>query len=172
MSNTISNLLLTVGRTVLLVIAFIVFSAIFANTPGQVRAKNANSYSGPTKLGQPIYADYKGIRIGMSEQEVHNKLGQGTKVENSDFYLISDTETAQIAYDAKKTVIAISVDYANGVGAPDYKAVVGNDIETRADGSLYKIVHYDQLGFWVSYNRTGKNNPVGTVSITIQKVLR
>lgn len=172
MSDTSSNLFLTVGRTILLVLAFILFSAVFMNTPGQVKTKNGNSYSAPAKVEQPLYSDYKGIRIGMSEQEVHDKLGQGTKVENSDFFLVSDTETVQIAYDEKKTVIAISVDYAGGVGAPDYKTVVGNDIETRPDGSLYKIVHYDKQGFWVCFNRSAKNNPVQTVSITIQKVLR
>ena len=173
MTNTSSNLLLTLGRTILLVGAFILFSAIFTNTLGQTRTKNANSFSTPpTTVQQPLYSDYRGVRIGMPESEVHAKLGQGLKVENSDFYVISDSETAQIAYDKDQKVIAISVDYMGGVGAPDPKQVVGNDIEIRPDGSMYKIVHYDSLGFWVSYNKTGKNNPVTTVSITIQKVLR
>lgn len=172
MKNISSNLLSRLARMALLVATFVIVSAICSQAFGQAKTKNTNAFSASETAQQPLYSDYKGIRIGMTEQDVHAKLGQGMRVENSDFYLISDSETAQIAYDASGKVTAISVDYTGGIGAPDYKAVVGPDIEVRADGSMYKIVHYDQLGFWVSYNRTGRNSPVSTVSITIQKVLR
>jgi hypothetical protein len=154
----------------LLVGAIAVFSS---NALGQnTRSKGTNAFAPPNVNQAPLYSEYKGVQLGMTEQEVHAKLGQALKVENSDFYVFSDKETAQIAYDASHKVTAISVDYVEGIGAPDYKTVVGPNIEVRPDGSLYKIVHYDQLGFWVSYNRTGRNSPVATVSITIQKILR
>ena len=65
-------------------------------------------------------------------------------------------------------VVAISVDYlAGGSGAPDYKDVIGEKVETRPDGSLYKLVRYEKAGFWVSYNRSAGNS---MVTITIQKI--
>ncbi len=118
---------------------------------------------------QPLYEAYRGVRIGMTAEEVRRKLGAPTHIAgNQDLYMISDNETAQIAYDNSHQVITISADYMGGVGAPDYKAVVGPDIETQADGSLYKIVWYKSAGFWVSYNRTAGTLPF--VTVTIQKI--
>jgi hypothetical protein len=123
-----------------------------------------------TPSQQPLYGDYKGVRIGTTAAEVHEKLGVPTqKGDDQDFYVISENVTAQIAYDVAHKVIAISVDYLDGVGAPDYRAVVGGDIETKPDGTMYKIVHYEKLGFWVSYHRSV--GQVFVVSITIQKML-
>lgn len=136
------------------------------------KAKTATAFSARETAQQPLYSEYKGVRLGMTEQEVHAKLGQALKVDESDFYVFSDHETAQIAYDKDHKVNAISIDWSGGVGAPDYRTVVGPDIDVRPDGSMYKIVHYNQLGFWVSYNKTGNNTTVTTVSVTIQKMLR
>jgi len=123
----------------------------------------------PNYAQQPLYEAYRGVRIGMTAEEVHRKLGAPTHIAgNQDLYMISDNETAQIAYDNSHQVITISADYMGGVGAPDYKAVVGPDIETQADGSLYKIVWYKSAGFWVSYNRTAGTLPF--VTVTIQKI--
>jgi hypothetical protein len=154
-----------------LLIATFMVSALVVD--GQnTEKKVAKTFAPAPTVQQPLYSEYKGVKIGMTETEVHAKLGPGVKTADADFYVISDTETAQIAYDESRKVIAISIDYMGGVGAPDYRAVVGNDIQTREDGSLYKLVHYDNFGFWVSYNKTGRNSTVTTVSITIQKVLK
>jgi hypothetical protein len=174
MSDT-SNYKLTGGKLILLVIA--IFLAVFlagaALVVGQKpQAKGTKTFAPADPAQQPLYSEYKGVRIGMTEQEVHAKLGQGVKTAEADFYVVSETETAQIQYDQSRKVTAISIDYVGGVGAPDYRAVVGSDIQTRADGSLYKIVHYESLGFWVSYNKTSPNATVTTVSITIQKILK
>jgi outer membrane protein assembly factor BamE (lipoprotein component of BamABCDE complex) len=121
-------------------------------------------------IQQPLYSDYKGVRLGMSADEVRAKLGKPTLgADDQDYYTISQTETVQIAYDAAHKAKAISVDFLEGIGAPDYKAVVGPDIETRPDGSMHKIVFYKSLGFWVSYNRSVEAVP--TVTITIQKTI-
>jgi hypothetical protein len=118
---------------------------------------------------QPLYSDYKGVRLGMTPDEVRAKLGAPMqKGDDQDFYVISNNETAQIGYDATHKVYAISIDYVGGTGAPDYKAVVGPEIDRRADGSLHKMVRYEQLGFWVSYNRS--NGEVPVVTVTIQKM--
>ena len=119
---------------------------------------------------QPLMTEYKGVRIGMTADEAHAKLGKGMKVDNYEFYVLSDRETAQLLFDASNNVVGISVDFLGGVGAPDYRAVVGPDINVKPDGSMYKMVRYDNLGFWVSYNRTA-NGTVAMVSITIQKMI-
>lgn len=112
--------------------------------------------------------DYKGVRIGMTADEAHAKLGKGLKVDEQEFYVFSDRETAQLVFDDSNKVTGISVDYLGGVGAPDYRTVVGPDINVKPDGSMYKMVRYDNLGFWVSYNRTADSSVI-MVSITIQK---
>ncbi len=133
------------------------------------RPKTTTSFTEPTAAQQTIYGDYKGVRIGMSTAETRAILGQpAQRVDDQDFFVITQTETVQIYYDTAQKVAAISIDYmGDNSGAPDYKAVVGSSIETRPDGSLYKMVRYDQQGFWVSYNRSAGTVPI--VSITIQK---
>jgi hypothetical protein len=81
---------------------------------------------------------------------------------------LSTTETAQIAYKAKK-VVTISIDYTGGVGAPEYKAVVGTGmLLERPDGSSYRMVEYDAEGLWVSYNKSAGTVPV--ITITLQSI--
>jgi outer membrane protein assembly factor BamE (lipoprotein component of BamABCDE complex) len=119
-------------------------------------------------MQQPIYAEYKGVRLSMSAEEVRAKLGTpAMKNSDQDYYVFSENETAQIVYDASQKVVTISVDYLGGIGAPDYKAVVGGELERTANGSLYRMVRYEELHLWVSYNRTA--TPVATVTLTIQK---
>jgi hypothetical protein len=131
----------------------------------KLRAK-AQSYA----TQQPLYSDYKGVRIGMSLQEVRGKLGEPlSKAADQDFYVFSEKETAQIAYNASKQVMTISVDYLGGVGAPEYKAVIGEEAEVNPNGSIYKLIHYESLGFWVSFNRSAGNVPVVTVTIQAMK---
>lgn len=132
------------------------------------RPKAAKAFSGSTQ--HPPYSDYRGVRIGMTTDEARAKLGQPSqKLEGQDFYVVSETETVQIVYDATHRVTAISVDYLGDKnGAPDYKAIVGADIEVKPNGAMYKLVRYEQLGFWVSYNRTAGNLPI--VTVTIQKI--
>jgi hypothetical protein len=117
---------------------------------------------------QPLFSEYKGIRLGMTAQEVRAKLGDPTlKADDQDYYVISQTESAQFAYDKAQKVVTISIDYT-GPGSPDYRNVVGASIDEREDGALYKMVRYETQHFWVSYNRASGASP--TVTITIQKM--
>ena len=135
-----------------------------ANAQAQ-KVKAAFNHEAATQ--QPLYTEYKGVRLGMSAEEARAKLGTpAMKDSDQDFYVFSENETAQIVYDAAHKVFTISVDYLGGIGAPDYKAVVGGELEKTANGSLYRMVRYESLGLWVSYNRT--TGPM-TVTVTIQK---
>ena len=117
---------------------------------------------------QPIFSEYKGIRLGMTAKEVRAKLGEPTlKGDDQDLYMISQTETAQFVYDRRQKTKAISIDYTGGVGAPDPKTVVDGELEVSPRGH-YKMVRYNSLGFWVSFNRTA--GPVVVVSITIARI--
>jgi len=118
---------------------------------------------------RPLYSDYKGVALGMSAEEIRAKLGKPEMAaDDQDYYIISQTETAQIVYDVAHKAKAISVDFVDGIGAPDYKLVVGPDLQAAPDGSMHKIVFYENLGFWVSYNRSA--GAVSMVTITIQKM--
>ena len=133
--------------------------------------KSRAPFAGGNAAQQPLYSEYNGVRLGMTAQEARAKLGTpAIKSNDQDYYVFSDNETAQIGYNADQKVISISVDYLRGVGAPDYKAVVPGELGITPSGSLYRLVRYESLGFWVSYNRT--NGPVPMVSITIQKILQ
>lgn len=134
-----------------------------ASTSAQMVKASAHG----TATEQALYSEYRGVRIGMYAQEVRTKLGEPLqKGDDMDFYAISDAETAQIAYDASHKVKVVSVDYLGGVGAPDYKLVVGADVQIKEDGAIYKLVRYESLGFWVSYNRSANVVPVVTITIT------
>jgi hypothetical protein len=151
---------------VMIVAAGLVFSAV---ATAQVSRTKASLKSDAATPQQPLYTNYKGVTLGMTTEEARAKLGTpAMKAVDQDFYVFSDNETAQIVYDATHKVVTISVDYVGGVGAPDYKTVVSGELVPTPSGSLYKIVRYESLHFWVSYNRTV--GPVPTVTVTLQKI--
>ena len=120
------------------------------------------SVSGQT----PLYREYRGVRLGMTAAEARAKLGEPVmKSIDQDFYVLSGNETAQIVYDKFQKVVTISTDYTAGVGAPDYRTVVGTGLLERPDGSMFRMVQYESLGFWVSYNKSAAGVPVVTITI-------
>jgi hypothetical protein len=144
-----------------LVVGLLVLTAVIVN--GQKTGPTGSAVS-PT----PLISDYKGIRLGMTSTQVRAKLGDPTlKADDQDYYIISPSESLQVAYDATHKVVTISIDFS-GTAAPDYRNVIGASIDQMTDGSLYKLVRYEAQGFWVSYNRTAGTAPV--VTITIQKI--
>lgn len=121
-----------------------------------------NAYS---QIQQPLYREYRGVRLGMTAAEARAKLGDpALKSDEQDFYVISSNETAQIAYKAQK-VVTISIDYVGGVGAPDYRSVVGEGLLERPDGSLFRMVMYNSERFWVTYNKSASVVPLVTITI-------
>ncbi len=165
MKNMRRNFLASLG--VMMVCAMVGLSA-GANAQA---LEGRTAFASGTATQQPLYREYKGVRLAMTAPETRAKLGvPAIKSNDQDYYVFSDNETAQIGYDAEHKVVSISVDYLRGIGAPDYKAVVTGELEKTLNGSLYRMVRYESLGFWVSYNRTTGSMPM--VTITIQNILQ
>ena len=116
----------------------------------------------------PVFTDYRGVKIGMSADEVRGKLEREKKGDKQDFLVFSEREHAQIYYDDKGKVTAISIDYFDASNAPAPDAVLGAGIQAKADGSMYQLNRYPEAGYWVSYNRTAGDKPV--ITITVQKI--
>jgi hypothetical protein len=119
---------------------------------------------------EPLFSEYKGVRIGMMADEARKKLGSPQdKSDEQDFFVFNDKESAQVFYDKTHKIYAISVNYlGTDSNTPVAKTVFGSDIETKPDGSMFKMVRYPKAGYWVSYSRTSGSDPI--VSITIQKI--
>ena len=155
--------------SIVMAILAIALAGLFVSGYGQTQKARAVSSAASPAVQQPLFTDYKGVKLGMSAKEVRAKLGNPVlKDDAMDYFIFADGVTAQFVYDKTNAVRTISVDYAGGTGAPECRAVLGTEPETKPDGSAYKLVRYESLGFWVSYNRTG--GPVITVTITIQKI--
>jgi hypothetical protein len=146
-------------------LALLVLAAVTA--AGQSKPNTVRAVAAHAQIQQQIYREYRGVRLNMTADEVRAKLGEpAMKSDEQDYYSFSANETAQIAYDAAHKVVTISIDYTGAVGAPDYKAVVGDGmLLQRPDGSLFRMVFYNSEGFWVSYNKSSSEVPVVTVTI-------
>ena len=137
---------------------------------------NISTPSGQEKVAgtdpatEPAFKDYKGVRIGMSADEVAEKLGEpAVKDENEGVFLISDVEMVQVLYDKTGGVSALSITYsAEHTNPPKALAILGEDVTADADGRIYKLIRYPESGYWVAYNRTAGAAPV--VSVTINKM--
>ena len=138
---------------------------------------NANAQRKPGAPASPVadestssFHEYRGIQLGMTADEVRKKLGEPKdKGAEQDFYVFNEAETAQIVYDKSLKVVTISADFLTpGPDVLTAKQVLGIDVEAKADGSIYKMVRYPKAGYWLSYNRTGGNSPMTTV--TLQKI--
>jgi hypothetical protein len=136
---------------------------------GSTQVAHGQKSVGEKNADKPLYLDYKGIRIDMEASEVRKKLGDpADKSDAQDFFVFSDKESAQVYYNKGK-VTAVSVNYVgDNSGAPLPKVVLGTDIEAKADGGMHKMVRYPTAGYWVSYNRTGGDDPL--VTVTMQKI--
>lgn len=120
---------------------------------------------------EPVFLDYRGIKIGWMADDVRKKLGNpANKGDEQDYFVFGEKETAQVLYDkASKQVTAISVDFLNGASEViTPQQVFGSDFDGKPDGSKYKLVRYPKAGFWVSYSRTAGDSPI--ITVTIQKL--
>ena len=166
-------------QTAVFVLAVWLFAAIGnaqttreAMTPTTPQTEQKTSETKSATVSQPVFTGYKQIKIGMTADEVRDKLGKA-KIDDKDgfYYEISDDESAQIRLDKDKKVYLVSITYSHkNENAPKYADVFGADAADAAkpDGSIYNLVNYPQAGFWVAYSRTADDKP--TVSVTMQKL--
>lgn len=117
-----------------------------------------------------VFHEYKGVGLGMNTDEVRKKLGKPTEKDGEqDFFIFSDTESAQIYYDKSRVVIAVSVNYVGEAArAPKPKAVLGTDVQVKPDGSMHELIRFPKAGYWVSYSRTAGDSPL--ITITVKKI--
>lgn len=172
MRDSKDNFLLRVMRVSSLVSVCGLLALVWgANASAQTqrsKAKVVNAYA--EGVQQPLYREYRGVRLGMTTEEARAKLGEpALKADDQDFYVFSANETAQLAYNAVHKVVTISIDYTGGIGAPDHKTVVGADLQVEPDGSMYKLVRYEREGYWVSYNKSAGTLSVVTITLQLQK---
>ncbi|MCM3873788.1 MAG: hypothetical protein ND895_24130 [Pyrinomonadaceae bacterium] len=164
------NLLSHVLRVLFLVICGLLVFFWATNSNGQTqksKTKVVNAHAEGAQ--QPRLGEYRGVYLGMTTETARATLGEPTlKRDDQDFYVFSDKESAQIAYNELHKVVTISVDYLGGLGAPDYKTVVGADLELRPDGSMYKSVMHERERIWISYNKSAGALPI--VTITFQQL--
>ena len=117
----------------------------------------------------PVFKDYRGVKIGMTAAEVRAKLEDVKKGDRQDYLVFSERESAQIFYDDQGKVTAISIDYfGDNSNAPSSDSVLGAALKAKADGSMYQLNRYPEAGYWVSYNRTAGEKPI--ITITMQKM--
>ncbi len=151
------------NRALLVVISLTICGVSFAQT--------TRNRTGATPEEDPVFLEYRGVKIGWLADEVRKKLGNpANKGDEQDFYMFGEKETCQVLYDkATNKVTAISVDFMSGareVITP--QQVFGADIDSKPDGSKYKLVRYPKAGYWVSYSRTAGDSPI--ITVTIQKL--
>ena len=117
----------------------------------------------------PVYQDFMGVTLGMAANEVREKLSHlKDKGEHQDFFVFSESQSAQIFYEQGK-VNAISVDYVvKGGEAPTPESVLGEAVQAKPDGSIYQLRRYPAAGYWVAYSRTAGDSPI--VTVTMQRI--
>jgi hypothetical protein len=119
-------------------------------------------------MSSRCFPSTKGIRLGMTAQEVRTKLGDPKlKADDQDYYIFSDTESAQFAYDTAHKVVTISIDYTVRERLT-IETLLVRSIDQTAEWfrcTKWFVTKHKVFGF--SYAVAGAS---GTVTITIQKI--
>jgi hypothetical protein len=132
--------------------------------------KPAQAAPPSAQVEEPSYREYRGVRLGMTADEVHAVLGTPKDFDGrQEFYAISDAEMAQVFYDVRHNVSAVTVSYLGRQGkAPTPEQVFGGPVEVKPDGSIYKMVRYEHAGYYVAYSRDAGEAPF--VTVVMQKL--
>jgi hypothetical protein len=143
-------------------------TATASDTVTQVAAGPASETASVKGIVEPLYREYRGVKLGMSADEVRAKLGKPEeKSDEMDFFVFSDTERARVYYQDGKASAVIATYMGEDAAAPAPASVLGADIEAKPDGSMYRMTPYPKAGYWVAYSRTPGDTPL--VMITMQK---
>lgn len=156
-------------RAFLVIILFA--SSALAAQSRKAEPKPAQAAPPAAQIEEPRYRVYRGVRLGMTTEDVHAALGAPKDTDGrQEFFAFSDTETAQVFYDAQHKVWAVSVNYLGEQGGvPTPEQIFGLPAEVKPDGSIYKMVKYEGAGCYVAYTRSGGDAPL--VSVIMQKLV-
>src|SRR5215813_12451599 len=84
-------------RALLVTVSLTVAGTAFAQSPATSKNRTA---AGGEKAEEPVFLDYRGIKLGWLADEVRKKLGSpANKGDEQDFYIFGEKETAQVLYD-------------------------------------------------------------------------
>src|SRR5215510_12088884 len=96
-------------------VLLIALTGLFWSVYGQTKKRQAVGNGKAPVTQQPLFTEYKGVKLGMAAQEVRAKLGDPVlKSEEMDYFIFPNGVTAQVAYDSAHQVRTISIDYAGG----------------------------------------------------------
>jgi hypothetical protein len=123
-----------------------------------------------TVLADAVIKEYRGVFIGTERDQVHSKLGKPKdEFKGEDNFEISENEVVRVFYDDVSKVKAIVVTYSGNIdAAPKPNDVVGEPVAARPDGGMYKMVRFENKGFWVSYVKIAGDSP--SIIITVQSM--
>jgi hypothetical protein len=152
--------------------AFQVVAQTDQKVENAVATREESNLQKPT-VTAPALTDLNGIAIGMTDDEVREKLGKPASSDATGMLFILDNgETLQIGLGQDKKVrMAAAIYSGKDSNAPDVKTVLGAgaELQSESDGKIYKRVRYPSAGYWVAYSRLNlANGPMTT--ITIQKM--
>ncbi|MEQ1641969.1 MAG: hypothetical protein ABL959_00825 [Pyrinomonadaceae bacterium] len=152
-----------------LFVFLVLFAVGFAAFESSRTASAAHPQPTPASQNKGM-SDYRGVAIGMATDDVRKKLGNPKdKSDTMDLYTFSDAESAQFYYGPEKTVTAIMITFSGELkDAPLPKTVLGEEVEAKPDGSIFKMLRFPKAGYWISYNRTPA--PDAIVNIALQKM--
>lgn len=122
-----------------------------------------------SRLSQTPYSEFKGVRLGMTADEVRGHLGKPESSDTTqDYFVFSESHRARVYYDDGGRANAIVASYlGRESGAPDAKTILGVEVEADASGAVTRSVSVPDSGFTVIYSRTGGDEPM--VFVTLQK---
>jgi len=135
--------------------------------PQQPPAPAQPQEAAPAPADEPLYVEFKGVKLGATREEARKLLGRPQQSDESqDFHVFSERERARVYYDAKGAVSAVIVTYiGKSANAPTPQAVLGSEVEAKQDGSIYKMVRYPKAGYWVAYSRTTGDEPLTIITM-------
>jgi hypothetical protein len=156
-----------------LIVLSIFAVAVVAVLPGLTQAYagvSCNAAVPKPTPDKPVFTAYKGVEIGMAAVDVRKKLGTPKDAaDRHEDFVFSDSESAQVYYDTDNKVMAITITYIGKLeAAPSAKAVFGEDVPAKPDGGIFKMERYQKAGYWISYTKTGGDDPL--IMIAIQKM--
>src|SRR3712207_5511164 len=116
---------------------------------------------------EPLYTEFKGVKIGTAREEARKKLGSPQEKDKSqDFFAISDRQRARLYYDEKGAVSAVIVTHVGkSADIPTPKAIPGATIEAKQDVSRCQIVSDPKPADWVTDGRTTGDGPLTMIAM-------